>query len=128
MIGSERIERFELQEEMYRWFFNFHHHFYDDDCNGEISMIVRMKEDFFQLECKKEKQCLLRRQSLLLNEKSSYSPHPAQDLAFIQGTCSRYLSNSLAMMGVINHDDVGNDDASNDATVMMMMMNTNGND
>ena len=54
VIGSERIERFELQEEMYRWFFNFHHHFYDDECNGEMSMnmIVRMK--VFQLKCKKE--------------------------------------------------------------------------
>ena len=46
MIGSERIERFELQEVMSRWFFNFHHHFYNDDCNGEMSMIVRMKEVF----------------------------------------------------------------------------------
>ena len=47
MIGSERIERFELQGDMSRWFFNFHHHFYNDDCNGEMSMIVRMKEVFF---------------------------------------------------------------------------------
>ena len=47
-------ERFELQEAMSRWFFNFHHHFYDDECNGEMSMnmIVRMK--VFQLKCKKE--------------------------------------------------------------------------
>ena len=53
VIGSERIERFELQEVMSRWFFNFHHNFYDDDCNGEMSMnmIVRMK--VFQLKCKK---------------------------------------------------------------------------
>ena len=100
---------------MSRWLFNFHHHFYDDECNGEMSMnmIVRMK--VFQLKCKKENHCLLRRQSLILNEKSSYSPHPAQDLAFIQGTRSRYLSNSVAMMGVINHDDVCNDDASDDS-------------
>ena len=50
----ERIERFKLQEEMSRWLFNFHHHFYDDECNGEMSMnmIVRMK--VFQLKCKKE--------------------------------------------------------------------------
>ena len=54
VIGSERIERFELQGDMSRWFFNFHHHFYDDECNGEMSMnmIVRMK--VFQLKCKKE--------------------------------------------------------------------------
>ena len=54
VIGSERTERFELQEAMSRWFFNFHHHFYDDECNGEMSMnmIVRMK--VFQLKCKKE--------------------------------------------------------------------------
>ena len=47
-------ERFELQEAMSRWLFNFHHHFYDDECNGEMSMnmIVRMK--VFQLKCKKE--------------------------------------------------------------------------
>ena len=50
----ERIERFKLQGEMSRWLFNFHHHFYDDECNGEMSMnmIVRMK--VFQLKCKKE--------------------------------------------------------------------------
>ena len=83
VIGSERIARFELQDEMSRWLFNFHHHFYDDDCNGEMSMkmIVRMKEGF-QPKCKKEKQCLLRLESLLLNEKSSSSPHSAQDLVF----------------------------------------------
>ena len=54
VIGSERTERFELQEAMSRWLFNFHHHFYDDECNGEMSMnmIVRMK--VFQLKCKKE--------------------------------------------------------------------------
>ena len=48
VIGSERTERFKLQDEMSRWLFNFHHHFYDDDCNGEMSMkmIVRMKEIF----------------------------------------------------------------------------------
>ena len=47
-------ERFELQEAKSRWLFNFHHHFYDDECNGEMSMnmIVRMK--VFQLKCKKE--------------------------------------------------------------------------
>ena len=46
----------------------------------------------------------------------------------LQGT--RYLSNSVGMMGVINHDDVGNDDANDDVKIMMltMMMNTNGND
>ena len=78
-IGSEGIESFELQEEMSRWLFNFHHHFYDDDCNGEMSMkmIVRMKE-VFQPKCKKENQCLLRLESLLL----ASSPHPAQDLVF----------------------------------------------
>ena len=45
VIESERTERFELQEAMSRWLFNFHHHFYDDECNGEMSMnmIVRMK-------------------------------------------------------------------------------------
>ena len=34
------------------------------------------------------------------------------------------------MMGVINRDDVGNDDANDDVKIMMltMMMNTNGND
>ena len=37
-IGSERIERFELQEEMSRWFFNCDYHFFDDDGNGEMSM------------------------------------------------------------------------------------------
>ena len=75
----ERIERFKLQEEMSRWLFNFHHHFYDDDWNGEMSMkmIVMMKE-VFQLKCKKENQCLLRLESLLL----ASSPHPAQDLVF----------------------------------------------
>ena len=54
VIGSERIERFELQEVISRWLFNFHHHFNDDECNGEMSMnmIVRMK--VFQLKCKKE--------------------------------------------------------------------------
>ena len=54
VIGSERIEHFKLQDEMSRWLFNFHHHFYDDECNGEMSMnmIVRMK--VFQLKCKKE--------------------------------------------------------------------------
>ena len=48
VIGSERIERFELQEAMSRWLFNFHHHFYDDDCNGVMSMkmVVMMKEVF----------------------------------------------------------------------------------
>ena len=105
VIGSERIEHFKLQDEMSRWLFNFHHHFYDDECNGEMSMnmIVRMK--VFQLKCKKENQCLLRRQSLILNEKSSYSPHSAQDLAFIQGTRSRYLSMMFAMMMNTNGND-----------------------
>ena len=52
-------------------------------------------------------------QVLLLDEESSSSPHPTQDLAF-RGI--RYLSNSVAMMGVIDHDDdVGNDDANDDA-------------
>ena len=48
VIGSERIEHFKLQDEMSRWLFNFHFHFYDDDYNGEMSMkmIVRMKEIF----------------------------------------------------------------------------------
>ena len=42
---SERILRFELQEEMSRWLFN---HFFDDDGNGEMSMkmIVTTKEAF----------------------------------------------------------------------------------
>ena len=54
VLGSERIERFKLQDKISRWLFNFHHHFYDDECNGEMSMnmIVRMK--VFQLKCKKE--------------------------------------------------------------------------
>ena len=48
-------------------------------------------------------------QVLLLDEESSSSPHPTQDLAF-RGI--RYLSDSVAMMGVIDHNnDVGNDDA-----------------
>ena len=83
VIGSERIEHFKLQDEMSRWLFNFHYHFYDDDYNGEMSMkmIVRMKK-IFQLKCKKENQCLLRLESLLRNEDSSSSPHPAQDLVF----------------------------------------------
>ena len=126
VIGSERIEHFKLQDEMSRWLFNFHYHFYDDDYNGEMSMkmIVRMKE-IFQLKCKKESHCLLRLESLLFNKESSSSPLPASPS--IQGT--RYLSNSVAMMKVITHDDVGNDDANDDVKIMMltMMMNTNGN-
>ena len=53
---------------------------------------------------------------------------PRPSLPRLQGT--RYLSNSVAMMKVITHDDVGNDDANDDVKIMMltMMMNTNGND
>ena len=53
---------------------------------------------------------------------------PLLSLPRLQGT--RYLSNSVAMMKVITHDDVGNDDANDDVKIMMltMMMNTNGND
>ena len=47
-IGSESIGRFELLEEISRWFFNSDHHFFDDDGNDQISMkmIVRTKEAF----------------------------------------------------------------------------------
>ena len=53
---------------------------------------------------------------------------PRPSLPRLQGT--RYLSNSVAMMKVITHDDVGNDDANDDVKIMMltMMRNTNGND
>ena len=88
----ERIERFKLQEEMSRWLFNFHYHFYDDDYNGEMSMkmIVRTKE-IFQLKCKKESHCLLRLESLLFNKESSSSPLPAspsRDQVFIKFSCN----------------------------------------
>ena len=69
---------FELQEAMSRWLFNFHHHFYDDECNGEMSMNMIVRTKVFQLKCKKENQCLLRLESLLL----ASSPHPAQYLVF----------------------------------------------
>ena len=53
---------------------------------------------------------------------------PPCPISRLQGT--RYLSNSVGMMGVINHDDVCNDDANDDVKIMMltMTMNTNGND
>ena len=55
VIGSERIERFELQEVMSRWFFNFHHHFYEDECNGEMSMNMIMRMKVFSAEMQKGK-------------------------------------------------------------------------
>ena len=44
----EREESFELLEEISRWFFNYDHHFFDDDGNDQISMkmIVRTKKAF----------------------------------------------------------------------------------
>ena len=66
-----------------RCLFNCDHDFYDDDGNDEMSMnmIVTTKE-VFQLKKYVQKRKNNVCSGLLLNEESSSSPHPAQDLAF----------------------------------------------
>ena len=68
-FGSERIQRFELHEEISRWLFNCDHHFFDDDGNGEMSMnmIVTTKE-VFQLKKYVQKRKNNVCSGLLLNE------------------------------------------------------------
>ena len=112
----------ELLEETSRWFFNCDHHFFDDNGNGEISMkmIVTTKEAF-ELKYKREKQCLLRSPSVLLYPLPD--PHPRSPSCGLQ--CSRFVSNSITMMGMLNYyGDADNDDSE---LILKMMMNTNGN-
>ena len=73
-----------------------------------MNMIVTTKE-VFQLKKYVHKRKNNVCSGLLLNEESSSSPPPCTR-SRLQGI--RYLSDSFAMMGVIDHnDDVGNDDA-----------------
>ena len=115
-VGSERIERFDLQEERSRWVFNCDHYFYDDDgnANGEMSMnmIVTTKE-VFQLKYKRGK-TMFAQAAVFPHQRGVVILAPPCTRSRLQGI--RYLSSSVVMMGPINHnDDVINDDANDDA-------------
>ena len=94
--------------------FNCAHHFYDDDGNGEMSM-----KEAFELKNVQKRKTLFAQ--VVVDPPSSTSPHcPRYDLQY-----SRFLSNSITMMGMLNYyGDADNDDSE---LILKMMMNTNGN-
>ena len=87
-----------------------------------MNMIVTTKE-VFQLKYKRGK-TMFAQAAVFPHQRGVVILAPPCTSSRLQGI--RYLSDSVAMIGVIDHnDDVDDDDANDELTVMM---NTNGND
>ena len=91
-FGSERIERFVLQEEKSRLFFNCDHHFFDDDGNDANEHERDIEGSFSAEICTKEEQhCLFRFCSSMRNRHPRHTPHkisPSGDQVFVKFSCN----------------------------------------